>query len=170
MGIMIPTIALSVRQPWAWAIVHGNKDIVHGVKDIENRSAAAVRHGMRPAEIAIHAARGMTRDEYENARRFMQSIGVDCPRPDLLTRGAVIGRATVTAIVRRHESPWFVGPCGLVLANAAAAEMPIPAQGELGYFHWRPSGGPPAPVLRWMETWGIGSSQIPLLTPPADRA
>ncbi|WP_409188395.1 hypothetical protein [Bradyrhizobium sp. RDM4] len=33
----LPEFALSVRQPWAWAIIHGGKDV-------ENRSAPAVRN------------------------------------------------------------------------------------------------------------------------------
>lgn len=46
----LPDIAVSVRQPWAWAIIHAGKDI-------ENRSLAAVKHGMKPGRIAIHAAK-----------------------------------------------------------------------------------------------------------------
>lgn len=36
----IPHLALSVRQPWAWAIIHAGKDI-------ENRTWQAVNHGLR---------------------------------------------------------------------------------------------------------------------------
>jgi len=61
----LPMIALSVRQPWAWAIIHAGKDI-------ENRSWQAVNHGLRQrGRIAIHAAKGMTRDEYEDAANFI---------------------------------------------------------------------------------------------------
>lgn len=79
----LPDIALSVRQPCAWAIIHAGKDV-------ENRSAAEAR-SMYAARIAIHASKGMTRDEYEDARDFMRSISVECPRPDDLVRGGVIG-------------------------------------------------------------------------------
>ena len=54
----LPPIALSVWQPWAWAIIHGGKDI-------ENRSEGAVRSGgMVPGRICIHAATGLKEEEY----------------------------------------------------------------------------------------------------------
>jgi len=140
----LPPIALSVRQPWAWAIVSAGKDV-------ENRSAAAVRHGMRPGRIAIHAARGMTRAEYEDARDFMARLGVNCPRPDALVRGAIIGAVTVTGIVTASDSRWFFGPRGLVLADAVAC-TPIPASGMLGYFRWQEGGAACEPAA-WMRRW-----------------
>lgn len=141
----LPDKALSVRQPWAWAIVFAGKDV-------ENRSRPAVtRAGFDARRIAVHASRGMTRAEYEDARGFMAGLGIDCPRPDALVRGAVIGAVTVTAVVGAHDSPWFFGPRGLVLADAVAVE-PIPAAGALGYFDWRADGAIAEP-LPWMTAW-----------------
>lgn len=138
----LPDIALSVRQPWAWAIIYGGKDI-------ENRTAAAVRHGMKPGRIAIHASKGMTRDEYESARDFIEGVtGQPCPTPDALIRGAIIGSVTVTGVVSEHESDWFFGPRGLVLDGAAPC-APIPSVGALGYFKWT-RGGEIDPPKRWM--------------------
>ena len=144
--IELPDIALSIRQPWAWAIVAGHKDI-------ENRSTFAVsKAGFDPRPVAIHAAKGMTRDEYEDAAGFMREIlGIGCPRPDALVRGAIIGAATVTGIVKEHSSPWFFGPRGLLLSGAYAVD-PIPAVGALGYFGWR-QGGQIAETLPWMVAW-----------------
>jgi len=141
---LIPSIALSVRQPWAWAIIHAGKDI-------ENRSVAAVGTGMWLGHIAIHAARGMTRAEYEDAREFMALIGVKCPHPCDLTRGAIIGSVTVTAVVEDSDSPWFFGPRGLVLAHAEGCE-PIPTVGALGYFRWA-AGGEMMEPKPWMHHW-----------------
>lgn len=140
----LPKIALSIRQPWAWAIIHAGKDI-------ENRSTAALRHGMEPRRIAIHAAKGMTRAEYASADEFMASIDVSCPKPDVLIRGAIIGAVTVTDVVAAHPSPWFFGPRGLVLTDAIAVD-PIPASGALGYFKWSEAGEIDAPA-KWMKTW-----------------
>jgi hypothetical protein len=143
MSMDIPEIALSVQQPWAWAITEGGKDV-------ENRSRFAITKGdMKPRRIAIHASLGMTRDDYEDACRFMASIGVVCPLPGQLVRGAIVGMATVTAIVSEHPSPWSFGPRGLVLAEQCAIE-PIPAAGALGFFRWRPSGGALAEPKPWM--------------------
>lgn len=156
----LPSIALSVRQPWAWAILHGGKDV-------ENRTARAVTlGGMRPGRIAVHAARGMTRDEYEGAREFMARIGVDCPRPDQLVRGAIIGAVDVVDIVRRSASPWFFGPRALVLDHPAFLPRPVPAAGQLGYFRWHFGGAIEAP-LPWMTAWPGGRGVRPAVAPAA---
>jgi len=141
----LPEIALSVKQPWAWAIIHAHKDI-------ENRSAAAVRYGMKPRRICIHASKGMTQDEYDCDGHFIEKTsGLTVPRPDKLVRGGIIGIVTVTEIVSAHESPWFFGPRGLVLADHLAVD-PIPAVGQLGYFKWQESGELDAPKP-WMVAW-----------------
>jgi hypothetical protein len=144
---LLPDIALSVRQPWAWAIMEGGKPV-------ENRSAAAVRHGMKPGRICIHAAKGMTREEYEAARDFMASIGVMCPHPSQLVFGAIIGTVTVTEIVKEHPSPWFFGPCALVLADPQPI-LPIDCTGALGYFNWRSmlARERKLEVPKWLAKW-----------------
>lgn len=143
--LALPTKALSVRQPWAWAIIHAGKDI-------ENRTVHSVSlGGMRPGRICIHASKGMTLDEYEYTRDFMAVMGIACPRPDALIRGAIIGVVTVTEVVQEHKSDWFFGPRGLVLADAEACD-PIPASGALGYFNWA-SGGAVENPLPWMLAW-----------------
>ena len=102
--------------------------------------------------VAIHAAKGMTRAEYEDAADFMASLGVECPHPASLTRGAIIGAAMVTAVVNKHPSPWFFGPRGLLLADQTEVG-PIPASGALGYFKWQRSAGSIATPLPWMMAW-----------------
>lgn len=124
-----PEFALSVRQPWAWAIIHAGKDI-------ENRSWRPVNHGIsKRGRIAIHAAKGMTRDEYESASLFMERIGVQCPAAKDLLRGGIIGSVEVIDVVEDSGSPWFFGPRGLVLQNPEPLEF-IPSVGALGYFRW----------------------------------
>ncbi|MDX3971140.1 MAG: hypothetical protein QHD01_31730 [Bradyrhizobium sp.] len=135
--------ALSVRQPWAWAIIHAGKDI-------ENRGHVAIwKGGMKPGRrIAIHASKGMTRDEYVGAYDFMRSIGVVCPPAGALIRGAVIGTVEVIDIVTRSSSPWFFGPRGLVLRDPEPCE-PIAASGQLGFFVWSAGGAIEQP-MKWM--------------------
>lgn len=146
----LPRLALSVRQPWAWAIVHGGKDV-------ENRSQAAIINGnMRTAigeRIAIHAGIGMTQDEYREALETFGAAGVTAPMPCDLLRGGIIGTVEVIGIVRkgrdRFESPWFFGPYGLLLRRASACPF-IGAKGQLGLFNWSPSNKPPEAPARWM--------------------
>ncbi len=143
--MLLPVKALSIRQPWAWAIVSGHKDI-------ENRTSFALSKGCaKPFRICVHASRGMTRGEYETARRFMLSLGVDCPLPDVLVRGAIVGMATVNSVIDRSDSPWFFGPRGLVLSDACEVD-PLPAKGALGYFRWLRSGSIDKPAV-WMKNW-----------------
>lgn len=141
----LPKIALSIRQPWAWAIIYAGKDV-------ENRTTFAVtKAGFDARPVAIHASKGMTREEYEDAAEFMASLGVECPRPDDLVRGAIIGIANVTAIVKASSSQWFFGPRGLLLADQREIES-IPCLGALGYFEWKKSGELAEP-LPWMKAW-----------------
>lgn len=139
----LPEIALSVRQPWAWAIIHAGKDI-------ENRGPS-FSFDMPSRRFAVHASQGMTRQEYEDARDYMAEIGVACPRPDALVRGAIIGAVTVTSVVGGSDSPWFFGPRGLVLTEPVAVD-PVPASGALGFFRWSPAGALAKPKP-WMSAW-----------------
>jgi hypothetical protein len=142
----LPTVALSVRQPWAWAIIHAGKDV-------ENRSNGAVRYMdfTRTPRIAIHAAKGMTREEYEAAAEFMDSIGVTCPHAVDLPRGSIIGAVSVVGLVSKSTSKWFFGPRGLILKNPKAC-APVPSVGALGLFKWSEADPSiiPAPA-QWMR-------------------
>lgn len=132
----LPTLALAVRQPWAWAIIHAGKDI-------ENRSWQAVNHGLtKRGRIAILAAKGMTKGGYEDARDFINEVlaaspdfGLRCPAAIDLLRGGIIGSVEVVDVVIDSESGWFCGPRGLVLRRPIPCEF-IPAKGALGYFTW----------------------------------
>ncbi len=149
----LPRLALSVRQPWAHAIIHSGKDI-------ENRTAASIRHMsfVGVERIAIHAAKGMTQFEYECAVTFMrektfirEAIGIECPPARDLLRGGIIGSVAVCGVVKESTSPWFFGPRGIVLADPRPCDF-IPAVGRLGLFEWTPADASivTAPA-RWMR-------------------
>lgn len=144
----LPQLALSVRQPWAWAIVAAGKNI-------ENRSWRRPNPGlMFRGAFAVHASTGMTRAEYEDAADFMATIGVACPPPADLVRGAIVGVARVVDVVRDSDSHWFAGPVGLVLADPQLIE-PIPSPGALGFFSWKHVGDDylQSPA-KWMKNYG----------------
>lgn len=160
----LPDLALSVRQPWAWAIIHGGKVI-------ENRTKGAVRTGgMTCRRIAIHSASAMTRAEYEWGLDRLARHGVTCPRPEALIRRALIGAVDVVDIVTESDSPWFGGPCGLVLENPVAC-APVPATGHLGYFAWQRSGAVCVPAP-WMARFDrtTADADAPSLFPDAPAA
>ena len=103
--------------------------------------------------IAIHAATGMRKVEYDWAVWRMDQDGVRVPHPTDLPRGAIIGAGDVVDIVTESDSPWFGGPCGLVLENPVGCE-PIPSKGALGYFRWSPVADF-APTPKWMRDYGV---------------
>lgn len=147
----IPPLALSVRQPWAWAIIHAGKDV-------ENRSGGAIKWmrpvlGGAPMRIAIHAAKGLTRAEYESARAFIGNLGVDCPPADMLLRGGIIGSVEVGGLVDPRNgdgSKWWMGGHGLKLRHPESCTF-RPVTGALGLFAWKDGSYDVVPkAARWM--------------------
>ncbi len=123
----LPEFAISIRQPWAWAILHAGKDI-------ENRDWVTRFRG----PVAIHAAKGMTLREFFDAMSFMETVApVDLPSTDL-PRGGIVGVAEIVDCVNRSSSPWFVGRWGFVLRNARPVPF-VPCRGKLGLFRWEAS-------------------------------
>jgi hypothetical protein len=121
----MPWPALSIRQPWAWLIVNG-------VKDIENRTWPTRFRG----EFYVHASKGMTRDEYESAWWFAEKAARGkfiLPKPEDLERGGIVGRAEIVDCVRHSDSLWFVGNYGFVLRDASRLNF-RPCKGALGFF------------------------------------
>lgn len=142
----LPHLALSVRQPWAWAIIHAGKDV-------ENRDWRRPNPGLAfRGRVAIHASSGMTRDEYD---AIMPASAPPIPPAHLLVRGAIIGHVQVMDIIRDPgremiTSPWFNGPVGIMLAHPVAIE-PIPCAGALGFFAWRKNATEAVtPPAKWM--------------------
>jgi hypothetical protein len=117
-------MCLSVRQPWAWLIVNG-------WKNIENRYWKTQYRG----DLLIHAAQTMTMDDYEACRIFVDGIHDDLamPVPGDLPRGGIVGEVTLLDCVTHHPSCWFTGPFGWVMDDACACEL-IPWRGMPGLF------------------------------------
>jgi hypothetical protein len=119
--------ALTVRQPWAWLIVHG-------YKDIENRTWPTRTRGT----IYIHAAKGMTWEEYEQCREIATGIypelSLSFPAFEDLDRGAIVGRVKIVGCTERSRSEWFFGPWGFELAEAEYFHRPYHCKGALGFF------------------------------------
>lgn len=121
---------LSIRQPWAWLILHAGKDI-------ENRQWATRVRG----PFYVHASKGCARVEYEDAADFASlHCGWTGSIPPLveLPRGGVVGRAEIVDCVRWSGSRWFVGDYGFVLRNAQSLDF-VPLRGNLGFFRAPPS-------------------------------
>lgn len=156
---MLPELALSVRQPWAWAIIYAGKDI-------ENRSWQAVNHGLkRRGRVAIHASKGMTQSEFNSTADFMTKMGIKIPDARDLLRGGIIGSVEVIDVVSESESPWFFGPRGLVLSDPEPCEF-TPAIGALGYFKWEPASNDIVPKP---NKWMMGDDYVRLPSKSDDQ-
>lgn len=126
-----PVLALSVRQPWAWLIIHGGKDW-------ENRTWPTRVRG----RVLIHAAKRMEQAEWEAAVEFHRQQGFTTPFPaaHVLRFGGVIGSVDIVdcksdlAIQKLGgASKWFQGPWGFKMANPTPCQF-IACKGALGFF------------------------------------
>jgi len=117
--------ALTIRQPWAGAIVHQTKRV-------ENRTWK-LPNAHEGAHILIHAA--------AQPDKWAVVYG-----PNLDVYGAIVGAATLTG---HHWSddgrccgPWgFENAYHWALTDVVALDQPVPAKGALGFWN------PPADVL-----------------------
>ena len=111
---------LSIRQPWAWAIIHGTKDV-------ENRSRPCHYRG----PLVIHA--GKSRSDLGE----LECID-GAPSADRLDFGAIIGVVDVVDCVPVEQvdrnNEWADGPWCLILKNPRAI-VPTPFKGMLSLFN-----------------------------------
>lgn len=122
--------ALTLKAPWGWAVLHAGKDV-------ENRSHR--RFANLRGRIAIHQSQRVTRAEYlEACACIRRHSGLEAPHYDQAGHGCVIGTVEVTRFVSHSQSPWFVGPYGLVLRNPRPFAHPLPAKGQQGIWFWKP--------------------------------
>jgi hypothetical protein len=118
---------LTVRQPWAWAIIHAGKDVENRVRNVA---------GSYRGPVAIHAARKGAEDE-----ACVEVWGRWCDTLDPDVRGAIIG---VVDLVDVHKgycdtddypicSEWAAfDQWHLEIANPRPLAEPIPYRGALG--------------------------------------
>ncbi len=119
--------ALSIRQPWAWLILHAGKDI-------ENRNWKLRNPALRfRGTCLIHTGIAVQPISDDLRARVRATSGVDLPRSDELPRGGIVGQVDVIDVVQDSPSPWFEGPCGLVLANPKPPPL-VACRGRLGFF------------------------------------
>jgi hypothetical protein len=109
---------LVVRQPWAWLIVHGHKDI-------ENRSWRTRYRG----PLLIQAAASQpTEQALAEARRRRVKL------PAEFETGGIVGLVRLVDCVEKSRSKWFDGD-GFGWVLSGARRLPFVAhKGRLGLF------------------------------------
>jgi len=123
---------LTVRQPWAWLIIHGGKDI-------ENRSWPTKIRG----RVLIHAAKVCTKSDYDNAtyvvRRWISDT-LDIPPISKLEKGGIIGSVEIYNCVEVSGSPWF-GDYGWAFMLDNPQPLPfVPCKGTLRFWKYGSTG------------------------------
>lgn len=151
--------ALSIRQPWAWAILNADKRL-------ENRDWAGCAYR---GAVLLHASKSVgTRDEFDDAvetilaianpaagaeriaflrtlaamqiggRGYHHAEGHWVPAPEL-RRGGIVGRARIHSVIRggsdlsADQRAWWAGGFALVLADVEPLPF-VPCKGALGFF------------------------------------
>ncbi|WP_249195029.1 ASCH domain-containing protein [Burkholderia vietnamiensis] len=157
--------AISIRQPYAWLIVRPDiSDLAAReaayrddlLKTIENRVWGTRYRG----PLLIHASKGMTRAEYEDADDPLWSVGgptIELPPFDDLQRGGFIGAAVLDACVPSSErtSWWHIdGQFGLRLKHVRPVPF-VECKGALMLFDV------PSEVLQQLRPHLDGLEQLP---------
>lgn len=97
---------LTVKQPYAWLIVAG-------YKDIDNRKTSWRYDG----PVIIHVSRNL--DKIEDAPFIAKEHGIKLPPLELLKKqtGYAIGIVDMIGCAMHHNSEWFDGKWGYMFAN-----------------------------------------------------
>lgn len=140
--------ALSVREPWAFAITCGGKDI-------ENRNWRPANLGLRfRGKFLIHASLKVDQEDEDDVLwDIAEQLGKG--RDEIAQMyvgrrlGAIVGAATLVDVVYDSKSKWYMGGglAGLVLKDAVECK-PVPCKGMLGFFT------PPADVIAQLHIPG----------------
>ena len=126
---------LTVRQPYAWAIIKG-------AKDVENRDRMSKYMG----RLHIHAALKEWTDRVDHCvGRVAKHFGVSVPemlddyhRHVSRGLGAVIGSVHMFGCAVQYESEWFEGRYGYLFRDAKPLRTPVPCKGSPSFFHFTP--------------------------------
>jgi len=117
---------LTIRQPWAWAIIHGGKDV-------ENRSWRTKHRG----PLLIHAGSAFEPDGYETVKQLATQLP---PPAREFIHGAIIGVVELVDCLQDYDSEWAVmGQWHWCLRNPQPFDQAVPCPGKLGL--WRPPAG-----------------------------
>jgi len=130
-----PTLALSIRQPWAWLICRpdtadprerGRLYLSGEMKPVENRTWGTSVRG----DVFIHASKQLDTASVEYV--LQQYPGILLPAE--YETGGIVGRARLVDCVTGHGSRWAVaGQKQFVLAGVRPLPF-VPCKGQLKFF------------------------------------
>lgn len=116
--------ALAIRQPYAWLVVNG-------IKDVENRSRRTHYLG----QILIHASLNRDLLLEDSLSELSDRACIDLP--ESFNTGGIVGVAEIVGCVREFDSVWKAPDTwGWQLENARPLSF-RPCKGALGFFRPR---------------------------------
>lgn len=122
---------ISIRQPWAWCIVNG-------YKDVENRTWKTKYRG----RILIHASQKFDMIAHEYLIRNLGLHYVDRlipENPKDYDTGCIVGETEIIDCVENHQSKWSDGSkFQFLLKNSIKYETPIKYKGQVGICNLNP--------------------------------
>lgn len=122
--------AITIKQPWASLIVHG-------IKDIENRSWRTNFRG----RVLIHSSAKGDIAKFGCLQPNRRLKVLNTPMSHIcfndLPFGSIIGSVEIVDCVQNHPSIWAdKGAYNWVLANPVLFKKPIPAKGRLSFWEY----------------------------------
>ena len=118
--------ALSIRPAWAWAIIHGGKDV-------ENRSLRTRFRG----RFLVHASLTLKRSDFERAAAALRTADqlAVIPNDDEFAAGGFIGSVELVEVADRCDSAWHApGSYAWILTSPRPMEF-FPYRGRRSWFH-----------------------------------
>lgn len=121
--------ALTIRQPWAWFIVNG-------YKDIENRSWKPTEKWLGKRFLVHAGQKRLTKEDFEDFLDIVKDLKIKrYPKSiDDFDYGAVVGSVILSNVVRNSKSEW-AGRGNYHFELTSAKKMkPKKRKGQLGFF------------------------------------
>lgn len=117
--------ALSIKQPWAWLIVNG-------YKDVENRTWRTKFRG----KFFVHASKNVSKKEFEQSCEFALKINPNIKIPSYheIEKGGIVGVAEVVDCKDGSFSPWYMGEVAFLIGDATPIDF-VPMNGKLNFFN-----------------------------------
>lgn len=132
---LLPKVAISLKQPWAWLVAEGFKDmenrpwyrsftgpaLIHTGKTVDEEAMQALASHLHPAT----PGEPVMPELLEKFDALYDGVGFET--------GGLVGIATFGPFVVDHASPWFMGPYAFPVSEARSLPF-LPWRGMLGFF------------------------------------
>lgn len=130
------TKAISVKQPFAWAIFHAGKDVENRAQSLEENPEFGYDTNFR-GRVYIHTGKKIDPTGVRWIQKNIKNnIIPEIPPIFALEKGVILGSVEIYNCIKNSASPWAIdGQWHFMLRNPVLLENPIPYNGKLGFFN-----------------------------------